>query len=70
MEQRLIACACGLDPGSEAMLVQAGLAVVVATPFWFRARLVNAFRRLGGRAGTPGSRECSRAQEEKTPPPD
>jgi hypothetical protein len=58
MEQLLTACACGLDPGSETMLVQAGLAVVISTPFWFRARILNALRMFSGRREMPASEEC------------
>jgi hypothetical protein len=38
-----IACSCGLDPATETMAVQTGVAVVLSAPFWFRSQLTQAF---------------------------
>jgi hypothetical protein len=51
MDHLVIACGCGLDPASEAFVVQSGLAVALAVPFWFRDRILGAARRFVGRRG-------------------
>ena len=44
----LVACACGLDPAAESMVAQAGIALALSTPFWFRDQIREAIRRLRG----------------------
>jgi hypothetical protein len=63
MEYLVTACACGLDPASETMVVQAGLAVALATPFWFRGHIANAVR-LVRRTGEAAV-ECADAAEDE-----
>jgi hypothetical protein len=48
----LLACACGLDPASETMLVQGGLAAALAAPWWFRGQIAGVVRRLIGTGPT------------------
>lgn len=44
----LVACACGLDPAAETMAAQAGIALALSAPWWFRDRIREAARRLRG----------------------
>jgi hypothetical protein len=48
MDGLLLACSCGLDPASESMLVQTGLAAALSVPFWFRSQIFVVIRRLRG----------------------
>jgi hypothetical protein len=48
MDGLLLACSCGLDPASESMLVQTGLAAALSVPFWFRSQIFDVVRRLRG----------------------
>jgi hypothetical protein len=44
----LVACACGLDPATETMAMQAGIAVALSMPYWFRDQIRDAIRRIRG----------------------
>jgi hypothetical protein len=35
----LVACACGLDPAAESMAAQAGIALALSAPWWFREQM-------------------------------
>jgi hypothetical protein len=45
MDPLMIACSCGLDPATETMAVQAGIAAVLSAPWFLRGRLSQAVRR-------------------------
>jgi hypothetical protein len=53
----VIACACGLDPAVETMAAQAGIAVALSAPYWFRDRIRAIMRRLLGRE--PDGLDCA-----------
>ena len=44
----VLACACGLDPAAESMAAQAGIALALSAPYWFRDHFRDAIRRLRG----------------------
>jgi hypothetical protein len=45
----LLACACGIDPATESMVAQAGIALALSAPYWFRDQIRDVVRRLRGR---------------------
>ena len=65
----LVACSCGLDPASESMLVQSGVALAISAPFWFREQIAAAVRRVRGLPPKVEREACSDASED-LPPPD
>ena len=60
--QLFVACSCGLDPASETMIVQTGLAVALGAPFWFRSQIADGIRRLRGIPPAPDI-ECAERNE-------
>jgi hypothetical protein len=59
MDQLVIACGvCGTDPATDTMLVQTGIAAVIAAPWWFRHRIAGAIRRIGGSSNSPDAASC------------
>jgi len=68
MDLLTIACSCGLDPATETMALQTGLALMLSTPFWFREQVASAARRLGiGRRATD-SDECADSGDDEPLP--
>ena len=65
MEHLLAACSCGLDPATETMALQIGLAAGLSVPFWFRDRIANVVRRLRGSGGT--AEMCADPPEDEPP---
>ena len=63
MGHLIVACSCGVDPATETMVVQTGLALAVSAPFWFRAQIVKAAQRLRG--GPTPSDGCASAGEDE-----
>lgn len=59
----LVACACGLDPAAESMAAQAGIALALSAPWWFRDRIREAARRMLGRT----TDECDGSTDEVEP---
>jgi hypothetical protein len=49
----VIACACGMDPGTEGMLVQVAMTGALSLPFILRKQAYQLVRRLRGKADTP-----------------
>ena len=46
----ILACACGIDPAAESMVAQAGIALALSAPYWFREQIRDVIRRLSGRS--------------------
>jgi hypothetical protein len=61
----LFACSCGLDPASESMLVQSGVALAISAPFWFREQIAAAVRRLRGLPPEVDREPCTDASEDR-----
>jgi hypothetical protein len=59
----LVACACGLDPATESMAAQVGIALVLSAPWWFRDQIRAAVGRLRGDTRN----ECDAATDEVEP---
>lgn len=55
----VIACACGLDPAAESMVAQAGIALALSAPYWFRDQIREGIRRLRGRDRGPRADLCA-----------
>lgn len=53
MDVQLLGCACGLDPATETMAAQAGIALVISAPIWFRAQIFAVVRRIRRREADP-----------------
>ena len=45
----VVACACGMDPATEGMLVQFALAGVISVPVFFREQAYSVIRRVRGK---------------------
>jgi hypothetical protein len=59
MDQLVIACGvCGMDPATDTMLVQTGIAAVIAAPWWFRHRIADAIRRIRGVSDDTDGASC------------
>ena len=56
---QLLACSCGLDPATETMAAQAGIAIAISAPYWFRDQIMAAARRLRGRFRDPEPDGCA-----------
>jgi hypothetical protein len=59
----LVACACGLDPATETMAAQIGIALVLSAPWWFRDQIREGLRRLRGQT----TKECDGSTDEVEP---
>ncbi len=55
----LPACACGIDPASEVMALQTGLAAALAAPYFLRHRIAQLVRRI-----RPGHRPGHACEDE------
>jgi hypothetical protein len=55
----LVACACGLDPAAESMAAQAGIALALSAPWWFRDQIREGIRRLRGKGPNSAAHPCS-----------
>ena len=60
----LIACSCGLDPASETMLVQTGIAAALSAPFVLRAQIADMVRRLRGLPPKAQAEPCAGEEED------
>lgn len=59
MELLVTACSCGLDPATESMAIQAGMALAISGPFWFRDHILNGLRRVIRGRATAESEACA-----------
>jgi len=59
----LVACACGLDPATETMAAQFGIAIALSAPLWFRDQIRETVRRLRGQT----TKECDVSTDEVEP---
>jgi len=65
------ACAlCGMDPGTDGLVLQAALAAAIATPWYLRSRALNAVRALRRRLrGVSAATDaCPLPRKDDTPP--
>jgi hypothetical protein len=68
MDQLVIACGvCGMDPATDTMLVQTGIAAVIAAPWWFRHRIAGVFRRIRGIPDGADDASCGDPSAERPP---
>jgi hypothetical protein len=58
MDHLIVACSCGLDPATETMALQSGIALALAAPIWFREQIAHGIRRLLGQELPPPSEAC------------
>jgi len=65
MEHLLTACSCGLDPATESMVLNVGIAAGLSVPFWFRDQVANVVRRLRG--SVESSEACADDRRDEPP---